>query len=373
MGAADYETPKKSTRVREQTRAPIEAWVAKQIPDATDVVVPEIDSPSGTGMSSETLLFELQLSQGGERKTWPLVARLAPDQADCPIFPTYDLEGQFRLLSLIAEHGSLPVPRMRWLEPGTGTIGAPFFVMDRVDGRVPPDIPPYVFAGWVFDASPEERATLQDETVGAIAALHAIDREAAGTAFLEFPLPGDTPMRRHFENQRRFYDWVKADGHSHPVLESAFAWLEDRWPKDEGEAVISWGDSRIGNVLYDGFRPAALLDWEMAAIGPRELDLGWLAFMHRFFQDIAVGAGLPGLPDFLRLEDVATSYERASGHTPRDLDFYFTYAALRHGIIMARIHRRMVHFGQSEWSDDPDGMIPHRDALKGMIDGSFWS
>ncbi len=364
--------PKRSSRDPEQTRRQLEQWLGEKLPAGAAPRVPEVRTPSGSGMSSETLLFEVtHRAEGGERRL-PLVGRLAPDAADCPVFPSYDLDSQFRLLRLIAEDGSVPVPGVRWQEADAAVLGTPFFVMDRVDGRVPPDLPPYVFAGWVFDASPAERTTLQDATVDAIAALHAIDLKAADAAFLEFPLPGATPMRRHFENQRRFYDWVRADGHAHPVLESAFSWLEDHWPKDEGEAVISWGDSRIGNVLYDGFRPAALLDWEMAAIGPRELDLGWLAFMHRFFQDIAVGAGLPGLPDFLRLEDVASSYERASGRTPRDLDFYFTYAALRHGIIMARIHRRMVHFGQSEWSDDPDGMIPHRDALQRMIDGSFW-
>ncbi len=299
------------------------------------------------------------------------MARLAPEQADCPIFPTYDLEGQFRLLSLIAEHGSLPVPRMRWLEPGTGTIGAPFFVMDRVEGRVPPDIPPYVFAGWVFDGSADERRTLQDATVGAIAALHDIDPVASGASFLEFDLPGDTPLRRHMANQKSFYAWIQQDGVSHPVIDRILVWLEEHWPEDEGDTVISWGDSRIGNVLYDGWTPSALLDWEMAALGPRELDLGWLAFMHRFFHDIATGAGQPGLPDFLRLEDVGATYERITGKAPKDLRWYFAYAAMRHGIIMARIHRRMVQFGESEWGDDPDDVIPHRATIEGILDGSY--
>ena len=136
--------------------------------------------------------------------------------------------------------------------------------------------------------------------------------------------------------------------------------------------MISWGDSRIGNVLYEGFEPAALLDWEMAGLAPREVDLGWLCFMHRFFQEIAESVDLPGLPDFLRLGDAAACYERASGHTPRDLLWYFTYAALRHGIIMARIHRRSVHFGQAAWDDDPDAVIPHRPILERLLAGS-WS
>ena len=51
------------------------------------------------------------------------------------------------------------------------------------------------------------------------------------------------------------------------------------------------GDARIGNVLYEGFTPVAVLDWEMAALGPRGLDLGWLVFLHAFFQMIARAAG----------------------------------------------------------------------------------
>ena len=44
---------------------------------------------------------------------------------------------------------------------------------------------------------------------------------------------------------------------------------------DPGPDVLSWGDARIGNIIYAGFEPAAVLDWEMAALGPRELDVSW--------------------------------------------------------------------------------------------------
>ncbi len=362
------EDPKRSTRDREEMRARLERWLARKLPPDAAPEISEIAAPSGTGMSSETLLFEAHWSEAGTRQTASLVARVAPDEKDVPVFPSYDLESQFRLLQLVARHGTTPVPGVRWLETDTGVLGAPFFVMDRVAGRVPPDIPPYVFAGWVLEGSAEERRTLQDTTVDAVASLHAIDPTAADTSFLELPVAGDTPLRRHFEGQRRYYAWVTGDGIRHPVLEEAFRWLEAHWPTEEGPTVISWGDSRIGNVLYDGWRPVALLDWEMAALGPRELDLGWMSFMHTFFQDIAEAAELPGLPDFLRPEEVAARYEATSGHTPRELPFYLAYAALRHGIVMARVHRRMVHFGQATWSEEPDACIPHRGTLQRMMD-----
>ncbi|MDJ0114804.1 phosphotransferase family protein, partial [Rhodococcus erythropolis] len=76
----------------------------------------------------------------------------------------------------------------------------------------------------------------------------------------------------------------------------------------------------------------AVLDWEMATLGPREMDLGWMAFLHRFFEDIAGLANLPGLPDFLRLPDLAHTYAEITGHAPHDLEFYVTYAALRQAV-----------------------------------------
>ena len=103
-----------------------------------------------------------------------------------------------------------------------------------------------------------------------------------------------------------------------------------------------------------------------------QLDLGWLIYMHRFFEDIAASAGLPGLPDFLERERIAQLYEQLSGHRPRDLDWYTLYAALRYAIIGARIHLRQVHFGEAERPADPDALIPNRAALEAMLAGSYW-
>ncbi len=240
----------------------------------------------------------------------------------------------------------MPVPNLRWLELDASQIGAPFFAMDRVAGRVPPDIMPYPMGRWLSEASRADQRHLQDATIATIARLHTIDPNKSSASFLEFPVPGATPLRRHVESQRRFYDWVRQE-RRYPLLERAFAWIDAHWPEPEGDTVISWGDSRIGNILYNGFTPVAVLDWEMAALGPREIDLGWLVFLHAFFEMIARAAGLPGMPDFLRARDVVATYERASSKRVGDLRWYETYVALRHGIVMVRIHSRMLHFDEA--------------------------
>ena len=87
-----------------------------------------------------------------------------------------------------------------------------------------------------------------------------------------------------------YYDWIRGDA-TFALIEATFQWLDEHWPQDEGETVISWGDSRLANVLFRDAEPVAVLDWEAVALGPRELDLGWLIFFHDYFQRIAVRVG----------------------------------------------------------------------------------
>ncbi len=124
-----------------------------------------------------------------------------------------------------------------------------FLVMSRVDGQVPTDSPPYVFGGWVFDLT-DERAALQRNTVEVLAKLHRLTPETADLSFLDRPEHGDTPLRQHLNYQRYYYDWARGDMRSN-LIERAFDWLEANLPP-EGPTVLNWGDSRIGNMLFDG-------------------------------------------------------------------------------------------------------------------------
>ena len=57
-------------------------------------------------------------------------------------------------------------------------------------------------------------------------------------------------------------------------------------------------------MLYRDFEPVAVLDWEMATVGPAEIDVAWMIFLHRFFNDLAQKFELPGIPDFMQRDDV---------------------------------------------------------------------
>jgi len=368
--APSTERPTTSTRDYGQLRGQLEAWLQQRLPGA---VISELVVPESNGMSSETVLFDVVVP--GEGQPRELVARIAPDPAADPVFPTYDMERQYRTMQMVADHTDVPVPAVLWLETGDDAIGVPFFVMERVHGLVPPDVLPYTFGdNWLFDATIEDQQRLERQAVEVVAALHRITAEGPAS-FLDDTAPGESPLRNHVRGQRAYYDWVAGDGVRSPLIERGFEWLDEHWPADEGAAVFSWGDARIGNMMFHEFDPVAVLDWEMASVGPREIDLGWMIYLHRFFQDLVEDMAMPempGMPHLLQRDTVASIYEAASGYAPRDLDFYGTYAALRHGIVMFRITRRLIRFGEAEMPDDPDHAIMHHAHLRRMLDGEYW-
>src|SRR5205823_3397351 len=99
-------------------------------------------------------------------------------------------------------------------------LGAPFFVMERIDGEVPPDIMPYTFGdNWLYDAAPEDQRRMQDASVDVLAQLHAIDDAQSKFAFLASKYVGATPLERHLAEQQAYYEWVVQDGVRSPLVE----------------------------------------------------------------------------------------------------------------------------------------------------------
>ncbi|MGD6746790.1 phosphotransferase family protein [Streptomyces sp. BH106] len=360
--------PRTSTREPEEVSRRLTAWLGRRLPGAKAV---NVTVPESNGMSSETLLFDIEHPEPPVRAC---ALRLAADPSAYTIFPVYDMPRQYRTMRLAAERTGLPVPRVLWLEEDAGPLGAPFFVMERVAGRVPPDVMPYTYEGnWLHEATDDERERLEDASVQVLARLHD-GVPAVEASFLELPGEG-SPLRRHVDAQRAYYAWVVEGRSPSPLIESAFARLEEMWPREPGPAVLNWGDARIGNIIYeqDGFAPAAVLDWEMASLAPREVDLGWTVYLHRFFQDLTEAFGQRGLPDFLRRDRVEARYARLTGHTPRDMEFYTLYAALRHACVMLRVTYRQIHFGEATEPADADTLILHHDSLRAMVRGSYWA
>lgn len=347
-------------------------WLATLLPAGADPQVVLHSGIDANGMSSETMILDATWTEDGEPRRGEYVARVAPAAADFPVFPSYALQEQYDAMRLVGELTDVPVPAVRWMEPTGTVLGTPFFLMDRVDGVIPQDVLPYNFGdNWLHDADHADQRRLQDRTVEVIAALHAIPDAGSTFAFLDPHQAGDTPLARNLARTRAWYDFAVADIGRSPLAERGLAWLEEHLAEAEtGETVLCWGDSRVGNVIYRDFTPVAVLDWEMAAIGPRELDLSWIVFAHRVFESITGMLELPGMPHFLREEDIVATYEQASGATVGDLTWYHVYNAVQWCIVFMRTGARSIHFGEIERPDDIETLMHHKPLMESILDGA---
>lgn len=367
-------TLQRSSRDQATVRQRLEEWLTGALPPGSDPEVTLHEGIQTNGMSSETVLLAITTTEDGARWTKEYVARVAPAAEDLPVFPSYRLQDQYDAMRLAAELAGVPVPPVGLIEPTGEVLGTPFFLMDRLDGAVPPDVLPYTFGdNWLYDAPPDQQAALQRNSVEVLAKLHSIPDAATTFAFLDPAVTGHegaTPLARNLAKTRAWYDYAlnAPEGSPRsPLIERGLAWLEANLP-EEGDPVLVWGDSRIGNVMYRDFAPVAVLDWEMATLGPREMDLAWMVFAHAVFQEIATMLGLPGMPDFLTADGVVATYEELTGVEVGDLDWFQVLAAVLWGIVFLRTSARQIHFGEIERPDDPEAVMHHRPLFERLLD-----
>ena len=372
-GDATVARPSSSRRSATMIEAGLTRWFPKVLGDDAGVTIDHFEIPEGNGMSSETVLLTATWTERDKSVTRDLVARIAPVVSEIPVFMEYDFEMQFQVMQHIARISTVPVPQVHWLELDPDYVGAPFFVMNQIAGQVPPDVMPYNFGDcWISDATDDELRRLETETIRVLVDLHAIEHAEVEFPMLISPQPGGSALRQHVNALQDYSNWVFDDGRTPPLITAAFQWLYDHWPEDDSGVVLSWGDARIGNIMYQDFKPLAVLDWETAGLGPREIDLGWMIFLHRFFEDIAHSLDIAGMPTFMHRDRLVALYESMSGYEVVDLDFYVVYAALRQAVIMSQVQRRAITFGAAEEPANLDELFMHHDSLRALLAGTYW-
>ncbi len=328
-------TPWKRDLVADGLR--LKSWLEAKLPAATEVVMSELVAPGGSGFSNETLLFDLSWRESGENCIEKMVVRIQP--TGYQVFPEYDLSRQFNAMSRLAST-DVPVPQMFWLEEeDIEVLGAPFYVMKQVDGRVPPDQPPYHTGGWLTEISPEDRRAIWLGGLESMAKIHRLDYKATGFADLERPDLGATGLDRQLAEYEKYHAWA-ARGKAHATTEAAWEWLIANKPTGEPEGIV-WGDARIGNIIFDGTRPAAVIDWEMVTLGSPEADVGWAVFLDRHHSE---ALGVPRLEGFPSYEESIAFYEEISGHAVKNLAYYQVFSGFRFSVIMMRIAQQLVYY-----------------------------
>jgi len=321
--------PDISQRDPEEVAATLTRWLATKAGDGRGPEVFDVKAPGSNGFSNETILCRTRAADGAEQR---LVVRVAPTKH--LLFLDAEFSTQYRAMRALADGGSaVPLPRLGWYEDDPRYFGVPFFSMDHIEGLVPSDNIPYTMEGWVIEATPEQQERMWWSGIDALAAVHRTDWRALDLDWLGKPARGRPGIEQQMSYYRDFLDWA-TKGVKVPVIESTWQWLVEHQPAEEGEVVISWGDSRIGNMIWDDFECAAVIDWEMASLGQPEMDLGWFLYFDRQFSE---GLGVPRPAGFGTHEDTIERYAGLMGRPMRDIFFYEVFSGFRFAVVMYRL------------------------------------
>jgi aminoglycoside phosphotransferase (APT) family kinase protein len=340
----------------EQTRLALVGWLGERL--APDVVVSDLELPDA-GFSSETAFFDAYWSgpTGPERRSF--VLRIQPTEHQLFLQP--DALFQARMMRTLAATTDVPVPAVPIVEADPTLLGAPFYVMDRVPGRVPPDVPSWHRRGWVTELAPRERSVLYDHGLGVLARLHAVDWRA-GFGFLA-PADGRGPLTGYLDHLERWSGWARPDiVHDPDVVAAALEYvLRDR-PLPEGEGIV-WGDARPGNIIFaDDLSVAALIDFEGATVGPPGIDLGWWLVFEDYLCEARGYARLEGVPG---RDATVARYEELTGRSVPAIGYYEVLAALVLSLITSRLRPLLVENGldaavASEYTTRATGLLRRR-------------
>jgi aminoglycoside phosphotransferase (APT) family kinase protein len=242
----------------------------------------------------------------------------------------HDMGREYRVITALRDTG-VPVPLTYGLCTDPDVLGAPFYVMSKVDGV------PYRTADQLAELGPLRVRAIAEHLISTLAELHAVVPVEVGLA--EFGRPEGFLARQ----VRRWKKQLDAS-HSRPIagIDELHALLAAD-PPDGSPPAIVHGDYRLDNVLIGADdKVAAVVDWEMATLGDPLTDVGLLVVYQRMdrLADGPMASDAPGYPS---VPEVLDLYAAASGRDLSDLGFYIALASFKAAVILEGIHFRYVH------------------------------
>ena len=131
-----------------------------------------------------------------------------------------------------------------------------------------------------------------------------------------------------------------------PVIDQVLDQLVRTCPANHTFPVVCWRDARLGNLMFGpDQRVTGVLDWEMAATGRPEVDLGYLLFFDRM---MSTGMGLPRLAGFPSRDATLARYAQLSGRQARQINWFEAYAGLRIAMLVTRTANKLIELGMAE-------------------------
>ena len=260
-------------------------WLHRLMPGGADLRLADLRYPLGAGMSHETILFDAHWTENGREMQRGMVVRIKPTRH--LVYQDDMFEQQYGVMQLMHAAGYVRVARPLWLERDATLLGAPFFVMEKIAGRVAVSYPPYAQTGWLADAAPAGRRRMWEDAVTQLALIQRIP--ATDAAFLNLPGDFTEPFDQEIDRWRRYLDWIDPDSRL-SLLRQGYDRLLAARPDNRPDGIV-WGDARLGNMMIDDdFRVAAVMDWEQPSLGGALHDLGWWLYSDHVQTE---GRGIP--------------------------------------------------------------------------------
>lgn len=246
----------------------------------------------------------------------------------------HDMSREYRILShLYPVYKRVPRPVLYCDDESI--IGAPFYLMERVPGIILRAKPPQG-----LNLTPTVMRNLSQATIDNLAAIHALDYNAAGLGDLGKPQGYVTRQVRGWTER-----YLNAKTDEIPEMQRVATWLADHLPSESGAALIH-NDYKYDNLVLNpnDLTIRAVLDWEMATIGDPLMDLGTMLGYWVEANDPeelrALAFCLTMLPGNLTREEIVQRYAQVSGRDVSQIQFYYVYALFKIAVIVQQIYAR---------------------------------
>ncbi len=254
----------------------------------------------------------------------------------------HDMGREHRIISALGDT-AVPVPAALGYCEDPEVNGAPFYVMDFVDGSVL-----WSVAGAEAALTVEARRAAAESLVHVLADLHAVDPDAVGL--------GDLSRREgYIERQlKRWYrQFQSAKTREIPLVDKVHDILLRGIP-EQGPATIVHGDYKLENCILDETgQVVGVLDWELCTLGDPLADLGILSVYWPDPGEAGTSHSSPALAEgFPRRADLLQRYAEVSGRDLSQMDYYAAFGHWKLACVADGVYTRYA--GGSMGQDGAD-------------------